>query len=52
MTGLHGWEAGALWEDTQLAANHVADIERIARVGETRDSTGRRPGRWGQPQGR
>ncbi len=35
MTGFNGWEAGALWEDTKFAANHFADIERIAMVGET-----------------
>ena len=34
MTSLHGWEAGALWEDTKFAINHFADIERLAMVGE------------------
>ena len=34
MTGFHGWEAGALWEDTKFAINHFADIERLAMVGE------------------
>ena len=34
MTGFHGWEAGALWEDTKFAIHHYADIERIAMVGE------------------
>lgn len=34
MTGLHGWEAGALWEDTKFAIHHFADIERIGVVGE------------------
>src|SRR5664279_6595833 len=34
MTGLHGWEAGALWEDTKFAIKHFADIERLAMVGE------------------
>jgi hypothetical protein len=35
MTGFHGWEAGALWEDTKFAVKHFADIERLAMVGET-----------------
>jgi hypothetical protein len=26
MTGFHGWEAGALWEDTKFAIKHFADI--------------------------
>ena len=34
MTGLHGWGAAALWEDTKFAINHFADIERLAMVGE------------------
>ena len=34
MTGFHGWEAGALWEDTKFAMQHFADIERLAMVGE------------------
>ena len=36
MTGFHGWEVGALWEDTKFAVKHFADIERIAMVGETK----------------
>jgi len=36
MVGFHGWEAGALWEDTKFAIKHFADIERLAMVGETR----------------
>ena len=36
MTGFHGWEAGALWEDTKFAIKHFADIERLAMVGEKR----------------
>ena len=35
MTGFHGWEAAALWEDTKFAINHFSDIERLAMVGET-----------------
>jgi len=34
MTSLHGWEAGALWEDTKFAIKHFADMERLAMVGE------------------
>jgi hypothetical protein len=36
MTGLHGWDAGAMWEDTKFAIKHFADIERLAMVGEKR----------------
>jgi hypothetical protein len=34
MTGFHGWEAGALWEDIKFDTKHFADIERLAMVGE------------------
>ena len=34
MTGLHGWTAGALWEDTKFATHHFSDIDRLAVVGE------------------
>ena len=34
MTGLHGWTAGAFWEDTKFATHHFSDIERLAVVGE------------------
>jgi hypothetical protein len=36
MSGFHGWEAGAMWEDIKFAAKHFADIERLAMIGETR----------------
>jgi hypothetical protein len=36
MTNFHGWEAGAMWEDTKFAIHHFDDIERIAMVGEKR----------------
>jgi len=36
MSGLHGWDAGAMWEDIKFAANHFADIERLAMIGEMR----------------
>ena len=35
MHDFHGWEMGALWEDTKFAAKHCRDIEKIAMVGET-----------------
>ena len=34
VTGLHGWEVGAAWEDFKFAFKHFADIERLAMVGE------------------
>ena len=34
MTGFHGWDAGALWEDIKFDIKHFADIERLAIVGE------------------
>ena len=34
MTGLDGWTAGALWEDTKFAMHHFSDIDRLAVVGE------------------
>ncbi len=34
MTGFHGWDIGALWEDIKFDAKHFADIERLAIVGE------------------
>jgi hypothetical protein len=36
VTGFHGWEAGALWEDIKFDAKHFADIERLAMVGESK----------------
>jgi hypothetical protein len=36
MTGFHGWEVAAAWEDTKFAMNHFGDIERLAMVGEKR----------------
>lgn len=36
MTGFHGWDAGALWEDIKLDSKHFGDIERCAMVGEKR----------------
>src|SRR6202142_246567 len=29
MTGFHGWDAGALWEDIKFDVKHFADIERL-----------------------
>ena len=34
MTGFHGWEARALWEDIKFDVKHFADIERLAMIGE------------------
>ena len=34
MTGFHGWDAGALWEDIKFDIKHFADIERLAMVGD------------------
>jgi hypothetical protein len=34
MTGFHGWDAGAAWEDLKFGIKHFADIERFAMVGE------------------
>ena len=34
MTGFHGWDAGALWEDIKFDIKHFADIERVAMIGE------------------
>ena len=34
MSGLHGWEPGAAWEDIKFDIKHFADMERLAMVGE------------------
>ena len=34
MTGFHGWNVGAAWEDFKFGIEHFADIERLAMVGE------------------
>jgi hypothetical protein len=34
MTGFHGWDAGALWEDIKFDIKHFSDIERLAMVGD------------------
>jgi hypothetical protein len=34
MTGLHGWDAGAAWEDLKFDLKHFGDIERLAMVGD------------------
>jgi hypothetical protein len=34
MTGLHGWDASAAWEDIKFDIKHFADIERMAMVGD------------------
>ncbi len=30
----HGWDLHALWDDTKFSAQHCADVERIALVGD------------------
>jgi hypothetical protein len=34
MTGFHGWDAGAAWEDIKFEMKHFSDIERLAMVGD------------------
>ena len=34
MTGLHGWDAGAAWEDIKFDIKHFSDIDRLAMVGD------------------
>jgi hypothetical protein len=34
MHGFHGWELGAVWEDTKFATKHCRDIEKLAMVGD------------------
>jgi len=34
MTGFHGWDVGAAWEDLKFELKHFADIERLAAVGD------------------
>jgi hypothetical protein len=34
LTGFHGWEAGALWDEIKLDIRHFADIERLAVIGD------------------
>jgi hypothetical protein len=34
MTGLHGWDAGAAWEDLKFDIKHFSDIDRLAMIGE------------------
>ena len=34
MHDLHGWKAGALWEDLKFDLKHFNDIDRLALVGE------------------
>ena len=34
MHDFHGWDMGALWEDTKFDATHFKDIERLAMVGD------------------
>jgi hypothetical protein len=34
LTGFHGWEAAAIWQEIKFDAKHLADIERLAMVGD------------------
>lgn len=34
MTGFHGWELSAAWEDLKFGVKHLSDIERLAMIGE------------------
>lgn len=34
MHDFHGWDLGAIWEDTKFATKHCRDIEKIAMIGE------------------
>jgi len=34
MEDFHGWDLGAMWEDTKFDMKHHADIARIAMVGD------------------
>ena len=34
MHDFHGWDFGAIWEDTKFATKHCRDIEKLAMVGE------------------
>lgn len=34
MEDFHGWDLGAVWEDTKFDMKHHADIARIAMVGD------------------
>jgi hypothetical protein len=36
LSGFHGWEAGALWDEIKLDIKYFADIERLAVVGDKR----------------
>jgi SpoIIAA-like len=34
MRGLHGWDAGAMWEDLKFDVKHFSDIDRLAMIGD------------------
>ncbi|WP_395742087.1 STAS/SEC14 domain-containing protein [Prosthecobacter sp.] len=36
MVNFHGWELPALWDDIRFDLKHLADIERLALVGDKR----------------
>jgi len=36
LNDFHGWDMGALWEDTKFDLKHFKDIEKLAIVGENK----------------
>jgi hypothetical protein len=40
MHDFHGWELGALWEDTKFDMKHFGDIEQLALVGDRKWEAG------------
>ena len=36
MLDFHGWDLGAAWEEMKLDVRHVADVKRLAMVGDRR----------------
>lgn len=36
VTGLEGWDAGAIWEEIKFDVKHISDIERLAVIGDKR----------------
>ena len=34
LTGFHGWEAAAMWEEIKFDVKHLAGIKRLAMVGD------------------
>ena len=34
LTGFHGWDASALWDEIKLDVNDFSDVERLALIGD------------------